>query len=477
MLHGAGRRRAAGRVRDPRPAGRRPAHHDRRRPRPTEDRTAWADAFCATGASQCGFCTPGIIVRLAGLRAKGGDADEAAVGRALAAHLCRCTGWRTILRGLARRSGWAAVAPRATSRRRAGGPRSRAAARSGSDPEVALGEGGFADDTAPADALVAVPDGARRLVGRRDARRGASRGRQGAGPAHDGRRSSRRSTLPDGRLGGALRDVLGGARLPRDRRVVVRARRRAGVAARQRRRVRGKVASPVAAAARALADQHGRAGAGAAVPRGHRAAWARSGRRSRPGSARDGTGVRPGGRAPPAWPRSQRRAPGVVLEEVDVPGPPTSVDLRAAGWAELAVLRAGLAGVGRAGHLARRRGGAGVGGATVASRCGSGCGDPLDEVVLRSYCIGAAHMALGWVTSEGLAVDADGTVHDLTVRSFGIVRAADTPVIEVEIEPDDGSAGQRVGRRLRGGGRGALGRRGCPPDLPDTVRAPPRRLT
>ena len=25
------------------------------------------------------------------------------------------------------------------------------------------------------------------------------------------------------------------------------------------------------------------------------------------------------------------------------------------------------------------------------------CGDPLDEVVLRSYCTGAAHMALGWV--------------------------------------------------------------------------------
>ena len=47
-------------------------------------------------------------------------------------------------------------------------------------------------------------------------------------------------------------------------------------------------------------------------------------------------------------------------------------------------------------------------------------------------------MALGWVTSEGLAVDADGTVHDLTIRSFGVLRAADTPPIDVEIEPDDG---------------------------------------
>src|SRR5438128_8919054 len=31
----------------------------------------WADALCATGGSQCGFCTPGIVVRLAGLRARG----------------------------------------------------------------------------------------------------------------------------------------------------------------------------------------------------------------------------------------------------------------------------------------------------------------------------------------------------------------------------------------------------------------------
>jgi len=58
--------------------------------------------------------------------------------------------------------------------------------------------------------------------------------------------------------------------------------------------------------------------------------------------------------------------------------------------------------------------------------------------VLRSYCIGAAHMAYSWVTSEQLAVDAAGAVHDLTVRSFGIVRAADTPSIAVTMEPVDG---------------------------------------
>src|SRR5882762_5067350 len=58
----------------------------------------WADTFCASGASQCGFCTPGIIVRLDALRAGGAGVDHVdKVERALLAHLCRCTGWRTIL--------------------------------------------------------------------------------------------------------------------------------------------------------------------------------------------------------------------------------------------------------------------------------------------------------------------------------------------------------------------------------------------
>ena len=51
-----------------------------------------------------------------------------------------------------------------------------------------------------------------------------------------------------------------------------------------------------------------------------------------------------------------------------------------------------------------------------------GGGDPLDETVLRSYVTGAAHMALGWVCSEGIAVDEDGVPEDLTIRSFGILR-------------------------------------------------------
>jgi len=66
-------------------------------------------------------------------------------------------------------------------------------------------------------------------------------------------------------------------------------------------------------------------------------------------------------------------------------------------------------------------------------------GDPLDDVVLRSYTIGATHMALGWVLTEGIAVDPEtGEIHDLTIRSFGVIRAKDTPPIDVELVDDAG---------------------------------------
>ncbi|MFM8531121.1 MAG: (2Fe-2S)-binding protein, partial [Ilumatobacteraceae bacterium] len=55
----------------------------------------WARAFCDTGASQCGFCTPGIIMRLAAAEPPIATLDED-VAKALLAHLCRCTGWQTI---------------------------------------------------------------------------------------------------------------------------------------------------------------------------------------------------------------------------------------------------------------------------------------------------------------------------------------------------------------------------------------------
>ena len=96
------------------------------------------------------------------------------------------------------------------------------------------------------------------------------------------------------------------------------------------------------------------------------------------------------------------------------------------------------------------------------------CGDPLDEVVLRSYCTGAAHMALGWVRSEGLAIGDDGTPLDLTIRSFGVLRAVDTPPIHIEIEPDDGEPVNGSDAVFAAVAAAAWRHAGFPPEWPAT---------
>ncbi len=61
-------------------------------------RDRMAAAFASTGALQCGFCTPGILVRTASLlEKKGAGLDRDTAARHLGAHLCRCTGYVKIL--------------------------------------------------------------------------------------------------------------------------------------------------------------------------------------------------------------------------------------------------------------------------------------------------------------------------------------------------------------------------------------------
>jgi carbon-monoxide dehydrogenase small subunit len=55
------------------------------------------DAFVETGAVQCGFCTPGMIVAAADLLERDPDPDELTVREALSGNLCRCTGYQKIL--------------------------------------------------------------------------------------------------------------------------------------------------------------------------------------------------------------------------------------------------------------------------------------------------------------------------------------------------------------------------------------------
>lgn len=53
-------------------------------------------AFVEAHASQCGFCTPGMIVAAAALLARDPEPGEEAVRVALAGNLCRCTGYSAI---------------------------------------------------------------------------------------------------------------------------------------------------------------------------------------------------------------------------------------------------------------------------------------------------------------------------------------------------------------------------------------------
>ena len=51
------------------------------------------EAFAETGAAQCGFCTPGFIIRAYALLTEQPDPDEATVRAALGGNICRCTGY------------------------------------------------------------------------------------------------------------------------------------------------------------------------------------------------------------------------------------------------------------------------------------------------------------------------------------------------------------------------------------------------
>jgi xanthine dehydrogenase small subunit len=411
-------------------------------------RAGVASAFVATGGSQCGFCTPGIVMRFAGSR-------EREVDRSLAAHLCRCTGWLTVRD---------AVAGRATDAERdLGAAARRAALEAGGpqrvDPAVPLGGGSFADDTAPRDALVAVPlppgsaadsveaAGLRWVVAESllEARARAEKvqGRRTTVEA----RAPLLDHMPSCPPGGVqlATQWVEPAYLEPDASwcepggVPASPLANAGAFG-------GKVHSPAPLAARELADRLGRT---------VRVVFAREdvvrlGPKRPPIAAvavvHDGVVeidgvIATGAGEPRVWPTPDGVEVRARWTQIDLPGPPVSADLRAFGLAEQAVLVAGA--LGREVEVVTPTGARATANVTVARgkvtrvEVTLAAGEPLDEIVLRSYAIGAAHMALGWVTSEGLAVDAEtGEIHDLTIRSFGVIRPAQTPPITVTIVDD-----------------------------------------
>ena len=54
------------------------------------------EAFAETGAVQCGFCTPGLVVATVDLLARSPSPSDDEIREALSGNLCRCTGYAKI---------------------------------------------------------------------------------------------------------------------------------------------------------------------------------------------------------------------------------------------------------------------------------------------------------------------------------------------------------------------------------------------
>lgn len=55
------------------------------------------DAYIETGAIQCGFCTPGLIMATHELLGRNPEPSDAEIREALSGNLCRCTGYEKIV--------------------------------------------------------------------------------------------------------------------------------------------------------------------------------------------------------------------------------------------------------------------------------------------------------------------------------------------------------------------------------------------
>jgi aerobic-type carbon monoxide dehydrogenase small subunit (CoxS/CutS family) len=62
-----------------------------------EDARDLREAFADAGAFQCGFCTPGQIVRAQALLSRGIVPDERTVREQMSGNVCRCTGYTQIV--------------------------------------------------------------------------------------------------------------------------------------------------------------------------------------------------------------------------------------------------------------------------------------------------------------------------------------------------------------------------------------------
>ena len=346
-----------------------------------DDAGRWAAAFCATGASQCGFCTPGIIVRLAAEAAQAGRRRSrpgaarppvpvhrlAADPRRVGPRHERGSGGRPAIDPVRVRNpltSAGSTTPDVAARR--SGPRLRKPVTSAGSTVADRAVGGdpmrppagasraayrrWSGPTCRSAAPVRRRHRSRRRARRRTRRRrrvgrgrrrrrGAGGRGQGPGPAHDRRRRRRRSSCPGGTWALTLRTSwVEPAYLETDASWCEPGGEPASPA-RQRRRVRGQ--GPLA-----------RAGCGPRAGRPPRPSGARpagaartacgsgpSGRRSRPASTPSGRGVVRVARTPGIAEALRVGRPASISpsRRSTCPARRRRPDLRAAGWAEAAV--------------------------------------------------------------------------------------------------------------------------------------------
>ena len=69
---------------------------------PTGELSPIQQAFIDEAATQCGFCTPGIIMSAVEIIGTGRRYTREELRRLISGHLCRCTGYESILNALER---------------------------------------------------------------------------------------------------------------------------------------------------------------------------------------------------------------------------------------------------------------------------------------------------------------------------------------------------------------------------------------
>jgi xanthine dehydrogenase molybdenum-binding subunit len=107
-----------------------------------ERRRQWAECFAAAGASQCGYCSPGIVLKAESFLTRHPRPTREEIAHALLGNLCRCTGYVKIIDAI-----------------------ERAAAVKRGEPLPAPGRGGLVGSSTPRYAAAELALGLRPFVG------------------------------------------------------------------------------------------------------------------------------------------------------------------------------------------------------------------------------------------------------------------------------------------------------------------------